>query len=91
MRRCDRQCWMIGSVSPAMRKYIYKPAWWVLKHKAKALFSKKAYSMYENPVCKALKEGRIKKEELDALSTCDMELMASNGLRQDHNANMNNL
>ena len=91
VRRCDRQCWMIGSVSPAMRKYIYKPAWWVLKHKAKALFSKKAYSMYENPVCKALKEGRIKKEELDALSTCDMELMASNGLRQDHNANMNNL
>ena len=24
---------MIGSVSPAMHKYIWVPAWWVVKHK----------------------------------------------------------
>ena len=30
VRNCDRNCWMIGSVSPAMHKYIYKPAAWVL-------------------------------------------------------------
>ena len=26
-------CWMIGSVSPAMHKYIWVPAAWVIKHK----------------------------------------------------------
>ena len=26
VRCCDRDCWMIGSVSPAMHKYIWKPA-----------------------------------------------------------------
>lgn len=30
---CDCNCWMIGSASPAMHKYIWVPAWWVLKHK----------------------------------------------------------
>ena len=26
VRHCDRNCWMIGSVSPAMHKYIKTPA-----------------------------------------------------------------
>jgi len=30
---CDRHCWMIGSASPAMKKYISKPAKWVLQRK----------------------------------------------------------
>ena len=33
VRNCDRNCWMIGSVSPAMRKYLWKPLWWVFVHK----------------------------------------------------------
>lgn len=33
VRKCERNCWMIGSVSPAMKKYIWKPGWWVIKHK----------------------------------------------------------
>lgn len=32
-RKCDRNCWMIGSASPAMHKYIWVPGWWVIKHK----------------------------------------------------------
>ena len=32
-RKCDRNCWMIGSASPAMHKYIWVPGWWVVKHK----------------------------------------------------------
>ena len=32
-KQCDRNCWMIGSVSPAMHKYIWVPAWCVVKHK----------------------------------------------------------
>ncbi|MDR2888864.1 MAG: radical SAM protein [Lachnospiraceae bacterium] len=30
---CDRNCWMIGSASPAMHKYIWVPGFWVIKHK----------------------------------------------------------
>ena len=41
VRNCDRNCWMIGSVSPAMHKYIYKPAAWVIKHKFLRFFKKK--------------------------------------------------
>jgi sulfatase maturation enzyme AslB (radical SAM superfamily) len=33
VRKCERNCWMIGSVAPAMHKYIWKPAWWVMKSK----------------------------------------------------------
>ena len=50
VRNCDRNCWMIGSVSPAMHKYIYKPALWVVKHKFLRFFKKKKYSMYENKI-----------------------------------------
>ncbi len=41
VRHCDRQCWMIGSVSPAMHKYIWVPAAWVIKHKFLRFFLKK--------------------------------------------------
>lgn len=71
VRNCDRQCWMIGSVSPAMHKYIWVPAWWVIKHKGKAFFSKKPYSMYENKICRDYRDGKVSKEQLDECSTCE--------------------
>lgn len=30
---CDKNCWMIGSAAPVMKKYIWTPAKWVIKHK----------------------------------------------------------
>ncbi len=30
---CDSNCWMIGSVAPAMKKHIWTPAMWVLRAK----------------------------------------------------------
>lgn len=71
VRNCDRNCWMIGSVSPAMHKYIYKPAAWVIKHKFLRFFKKKKYSMYENKIVQDFRNGKVSKEELDALSTCE--------------------
>lgn len=82
VRCCDRDCWMIGSVSPAMHKYIWKPAWWVVKHKSKALFSKHPYSMYENKICRDYRDGKVTKEELDKYSTCDMCAEVNNGLSE---------
>lgn len=80
MRHCDRDCWMIGSVSPAMHKYIWKPGFWVLTHKFKALFTKTPYSMYELKVCRDYRDGRVSKEELDRCSTCDLNGVVNNGL-----------
>lgn len=80
VRHCDRQCWMIGSVSPAMHKYIWVPAAWVIKHKFLRCFSDKKYSMYENKICRELRDGRVTKEELDNLSTCDLSADVSDGL-----------
>lgn len=72
VRCCDRKCWMIGSVSPAMHKYIWKPALWVIVHKLKALVLKKPYSMYENKICRDYRDGLVSKEELDRCSTCEI-------------------
>ncbi len=80
VRCCDRDCWMIGSVSPAMNKYIWIPAFWVAWHKFKALFTKKPYSMYENKIVRAYRDGKITKEELDKCSTCDLCASANDGL-----------
>ncbi len=71
VRCCDRNCWMIGSVSPAMHKYIWVPGMWVAWHKLKALFMKKPYSMYEQKIVRDFRDGKVTKEELDACSTCE--------------------
>lgn len=80
VRHCDRDCWMIGSVSPAMHKYIWVPAWWVLRHKFKALFTKHPYSMYELKICRDYRDGKVTKEELDKCSTCDLCAVVNDGL-----------
>lgn len=82
VRCCDRDCWMIGSVSPAMHKYIKTPLWWVIKHKVKSLLGMK-YSMYELPICCDYRDGKVTKEDLDKLSTCDVNAVINNGLSND--------
>ena len=82
VRRCDRNCWMIGSVSPAMRKYITKPVSWVLEHKLK---SGKKYDMHELPIVGAFERGEVTRDELDALATYDPTVAADNGLSNSHN------
>ena len=71
VRGCNRQCWMIGSVAPAMKRYIQIPALWVIKHKFWRFFKKKKYSMYENMIVCDYKKGIVTKAELDKRSTCE--------------------
>lgn len=80
VRHCDRNCWMIGSASPAIRKHIVKVSWWVFRHKFLRFFKKKKYSMYENKIVRDFRDGKVLKEELDKLSTCDMNAVINNGL-----------
>lgn len=71
VRKCNRNCWMIGSVSPAMHKYIAIPLIWVIRHKFFKIGKK--YSMFENKVVRDYNNGKITKEDLDKLSTCERE------------------
>lgn len=82
VRSCGRNCWMIGSVSPAMHKYIWVPAAWVIKHKFLRFFKDKKYSMYELPVVRDYRDGKVTKAQLDALSTCDMNADVNDGLSE---------
>lgn len=35
--KCPKNCWMVGTAAPVMKKYIKHPAMWVLKNKLKSL------------------------------------------------------
>jgi MoaA/NifB/PqqE/SkfB family radical SAM enzyme len=41
VRTCNRQCWMVGSAAPAIKKHFYKPSVWVIKNRLRVLFKKK--------------------------------------------------
>jgi radical SAM protein with 4Fe4S-binding SPASM domain len=43
VRKCPKNCWMVGTVSPVMKKYIKHPLMWALKNKLRSLQGK--------PVC----------------------------------------
>ncbi len=83
VRYCDRNCWMIGSVSPAMHKYIWKPAYWVIQHKFLKFWKKEKYSMFENEIVRNYRDGKVTKEELDRCSTCDFNAKINNGLSEE--------
>lgn len=40
VRGCPKQCWMIGSASPAMKKRVWIPAIWVVRNKLKVVKQK---------------------------------------------------
>lgn len=52
VKKCDRNCWMIGSASPAMHKYVWVPAWWVIRHK---LFMGSEYDLNESKFIQQVK------------------------------------
>ncbi|MFQ6082627.1 MAG: radical SAM/SPASM domain-containing protein [Candidatus Aminicenantia bacterium] len=33
VKNCTKNCWMIGTVSPAIKKHIWKPTFWVIRNK----------------------------------------------------------
>ncbi|MDE6154182.1 MAG: radical SAM protein, partial [Muribaculaceae bacterium] len=37
VRRCPKNCWMVGTASPVMKKYIKHPAKWVIKNKLRSM------------------------------------------------------
>lgn len=42
VRTCPKNCWMVGTASPVMKKYLRHPLQWVLKNKWRSLQGKEA-------------------------------------------------
>ncbi len=40
VHNCPKQCWMVGTAAPVMKKYIAKPAMWVAKNKLRSIIGK---------------------------------------------------
>ena len=40
VRKCPKNCWMVGTASPVMYKYIIHPAKWALKNKLRSMMGK---------------------------------------------------
>ena len=62
VRKCPKNCWMVGTAAPVMKKYIYHPSKWVLKNKINSLLNKplclekKWYNVGQDPEQGNLKE-----------------------------------
>ncbi|MFP7754068.1 radical SAM protein [Thermodesulfobacteriota bacterium B35] len=50
--QCDKQCWMIGSASPAMKKRIRVPLTWVVRNKLRVLMKKNRENICLDPIGK---------------------------------------
>ena len=42
VRKCPKNCWMVGTAAPVMKKYIKHPAKWALKNKLRSIQGKPA-------------------------------------------------
>ena len=42
VRTCPKNCWMVGTAAPVMKKYIKHPAKWVIKNKLRSVIGKDA-------------------------------------------------
>jgi MoaA/NifB/PqqE/SkfB family radical SAM enzyme len=51
VKTCDKQCWMVGSASPAIKKYIYLPAEWLIKNKIRVMLNKQPVLCFPDKKC----------------------------------------
>ncbi len=46
VRTCPKNCWMVGTAAPVMKKYIKHPLKWVVKNKVKSMMGKRICTDY---------------------------------------------
>jgi len=64
---CPKNCWMVGTAAPVMKKYIRHPAQWIVENKTKSLLGKVPdfdkipyYNVGQNPLQGDLNYSRMK-------------------------------
>lgn len=64
VRKCPKNCWMVGTAAPVMKKYIQHPLKWVVQNKVNSILNKpicmdkRWYDVGQNP-----EQGNLKKRE----------------------------
>lgn len=66
VRTCPKNCWMVGTAAPVMKKYIKHPTTWVVKNKIKSMLGKPIciddvprYDVGQDPLQGDLREGSV--------------------------------
>jgi len=64
---CPKNCWMVGTAAPVMKKYLRHPAQWIIKNKGWSMLGKKVnldifpyYDVGQNPLQGDLNYSRMK-------------------------------
>lgn len=64
VRICPKNCWMVGTAAPVMKKYIKHPTRWIIKNKLKSLLDK-SICIDDIPKCyvgQDLRQGNLRDE-----------------------------
>lgn len=77
VRTCPKNCWMVGTAAPVMKKYIKHPLKWVMKNKIKSMMGRSICTDFI-PICDVgqdPKQGDLRlsdtyKEVLNKVNTC---------------------
>ena len=74
VRTCPKNCWMVGTAAPVMKKYIKHPTKWVMKNKIKSLMGRQIcidnipqYDVGQSPLQGDLRED-VPREEIPVQS-----------------------
>ncbi len=66
VRTCPKNCWMVGTAAPVMKKYIKHPTSWVVKNKLKSMLGKPIcidsvphFDVGQDPLQGNLREGTV--------------------------------
>lgn len=66
VRTCPKNCWMVGTAAPVMKKYIKHPTAWVVKNKIKSMLGKPIcidnvphFDVGQDPLQGNLREGTV--------------------------------
>lgn len=66
VRTCPKNCWMVGTAAPVMKKYIKHPTAWVVKNKVKSMLGKPIcidnvphFDVGQDPLQGNLREGSV--------------------------------
>ena len=66
VRTCPKNCWMVGTAAPVMKKYIKHPTSWVVKNKLKSMLGKPIciddvphFDVGQDPLQGNLREGMV--------------------------------
>lgn len=72
VRTCPKNCWMVGTAAPVMKKYIRHPTSWVMKNKLKSMLGKPIcidevphFDVGQDPLQGNLREGTVPAQKIE--------------------------